>query len=339
MPSLKVNDDIEFTYTDNGAPATENYKTLIIIHGHTFHSGSFQRLNDPAASQSVRLICVNRREYCGSTLLNEDQLRIFASGTDDERTKLIAQLGFELALFVDALITKCSLPKSGGVTITAWSLGNLFMVSLLSALSRLPATTKEHLASYIKGIILWDPPSQALGITSPPNSYVLLSDETLPAEERGKVFGVWVASYWKHGDLSTHDFNQLEQRKADPSKAASTSNMTLEQLLQATDFAPGDRCDTLVVAPEFKEVLEKQTKILLDPDLRALLNRAKFTYLFCDNSPWNIIYGAWVMENRVKEANNTQTHIDFKVMKGANHFLMWDEPEIFMKELLSCMEY
>ncbi|KIJ48139.1 hypothetical protein M422DRAFT_247885 [Sphaerobolus stellatus SS14] len=164
-------------------------------------------------------------------------------------------------------------------------------------------------------------------------------DETLPVVERGKVFGVWCASYWKHGDLSTQGFNQLEQRKADPSKAASTSNMTLEQLLQATDFAPGDRCDTVIVAPEFREVIEKQTKTLLDPDLRALLNGAKFTHLIGDNCSWNVIYGGWVMESRVKEANNPQTHIEFKVMKGANHFLMWDEPEVCMKELLSCMEY
>ncbi|KIJ48137.1 hypothetical protein M422DRAFT_247882 [Sphaerobolus stellatus SS14] len=213
------------------------------------------------------------------------------------------------------------------------------MVSLLSAFNCLPAATKERLANNIKGFILWDPPSSALGITSPPNSYTPLRDETLPAEERGKVFRVWCASYWKHRDLSTQDFNQLEQRKADPSKAASTSNMTLEQLLQATDFAPGDRCETVVMAPGFKEVIEKQTKTLLDLDLRALLNGTKFTHLFGDNCPWSIIYGAWVMESRVKEVNNPQTHIDFKVIKGANHFLMWDEPEVCMKELLGCMEY
>jgi hypothetical protein len=40
MPSLTVNDNIKFFYTDNGAPSPGSYKTLILIHGHTFHSGT-----------------------------------------------------------------------------------------------------------------------------------------------------------------------------------------------------------------------------------------------------------------------------------------------------------
>ncbi|KAJ7849292.1 hypothetical protein B0H13DRAFT_2361313 [Mycena leptocephala] len=68
MPSLTLESGVVFGYTDSGAvTGGGDYTTLVIIHGHTFHSGTFQRLNPLAQPNSLRIISVNRREYPGSS--------------------------------------------------------------------------------------------------------------------------------------------------------------------------------------------------------------------------------------------------------------------------------
>jgi len=338
MPTVSVRDDLQYFYTDSGTPSASNYKTIIIIHGHTFHSGTFQRLLPLAASRSLRVICLNRREYPGTTPFSPAELKIFASGTEEERTKLIEQQGIDLASFVDALIKQCSLPKDGGITIAAWSMGNIFLLSLLSSVNLLPTDIKKNLQDYVKNVILWDPPSQALGITSPPGSYVPLWDESLAPEARGPAFGIWAASYWKHGNLSTHDIGQLNQRDAEKSKKPSTENMGGE-ILSAADFTVGDKCETVLVAPEFKNVLDKQTdKALFDPSVRKVWAGASFTHLYGDANSWNIIYSNWILEDKVKSAGTPKPLIDFKVITGANHFVMWDEPETALDNLQACIK-
>lgn len=41
MFKTKVTDTIEFAYHDSGAPPNKSeYETIILIHGHTYHSGA-----------------------------------------------------------------------------------------------------------------------------------------------------------------------------------------------------------------------------------------------------------------------------------------------------------
>jgi alpha-beta hydrolase superfamily lysophospholipase len=42
MKYMKVTDDIEFAYHDSGAPPgkADDYTTIVIIHGYTYHSGA-----------------------------------------------------------------------------------------------------------------------------------------------------------------------------------------------------------------------------------------------------------------------------------------------------------
>lgn len=48
---MKVTDDVEFAYLDSGAPPGkgDDYTTIIIIHGHTYHSGPFVSLTSGRA--------------------------------------------------------------------------------------------------------------------------------------------------------------------------------------------------------------------------------------------------------------------------------------------------
>ncbi|TFK38672.1 hypothetical protein BDQ12DRAFT_735341 [Crucibulum laeve] len=336
MPTIQVK-DLNFFYTDSGAPSSAVYRTFIIIHGHTFHSGAFQRLLPLAAAQSLRVICVNRREYPGTTSFTTEELRVFAEGSEKERALLIEQQGIDLGLFVDAVIQKCALPKEGEITLAAWSLGNAFLISILASVNLLPTESKERLQAYVKTAILWDPPSHTLGIKSPPGSYVPLWDEALAPEARGPAFGVWAASYWKHGDIFSRNFDQLEHRIPDLSKKPSTDNMTHEELLSLTDFVPGGKCETILCEPEFANVLMNQTqKALFDPEVRKTWSRAEFWNMYSDSNPWNVVYASWILEEMVKAAKTVQPLLKFKVNEGANHFLMWDEPEKALHALQDC---
>ena len=44
MPTLSVGNDIVFHYTDSGPIEKTEYSTLVLVHGHTFHTGMLPSL-------------------------------------------------------------------------------------------------------------------------------------------------------------------------------------------------------------------------------------------------------------------------------------------------------
>lgn len=169
---VEVSKDIKFTLTDSGPPPnTENYTTLLIVHGHTYHAGMssvlldfselkadldlFKKLGPLAKASAVRVICVNRREYNGSTPHTPEELRVYKAGGDEERTMLLSEEGRNLALCMDAVIQKCAIPAAGHVALVGWSLGNTFTMAVMASIASLPYDSKYRLKESIKSFILW----------------------------------------------------------------------------------------------------------------------------------------------------------------------------------------
>ncbi|KAF8898011.1 hypothetical protein CPB84DRAFT_1681629 [Gymnopilus junonius] len=312
MPSLTVRDNICFHYTDSGPPNKPNYSSLFIIHGHTFHSdtprmtsvasnslylGAFRKITPLAASNGLRIICVNRREYPGSSPFTPEELRVFNEGCDAERAKLLNEQGILLCELVDSLINTLSLPKEGGITISSWSMGCIFAIAMLTAISDLPKGVRERLRGHVRKLLLWDPPATTIGTADPPGSYVPLFDTSLPPEARGPTFGVWVSSYFKHGNLSSHNFDQLNQRDPDPSRQATILKMTPEEIAANTDFAPGPKYDTVLCSPSFAGVHWDQTnKALFDPECREQWGGLDVVHMYGDSNSWIILNGLWSLE-------------------------------------------
>ncbi|KAJ6449075.1 hypothetical protein C8R45DRAFT_777116, partial [Mycena sanguinolenta] len=170
---------VQFTFTDSGPLSLEGYTTFILVHEHTYHSGVFKKLVPLAKDNSVRIVCVNRREYQGSTPHTPEELRIYQEGSDEEWTKLMGEEGVNLALCIDAIIQKCALPESSHVALVGWSSGTTFTMAAMSSIASLPNDSRNRLAKYIKTFILWEPPSQGLGIEGPESPYVPLSPRHL----------------------------------------------------------------------------------------------------------------------------------------------------------------
>ncbi|KAJ6544334.1 Alpha/Beta hydrolase protein [Mycena capillaripes] len=338
MPSLTLKSGVVFFYTDSGAVAGGgDYTTLVIIHGHTFHSGTFQRLNPFAQPNSLRIISVNRREYPGSSPYSTEELNAFADGNDAERASLLEQQGRDLAMFLDALIEEKSLPQTGGIALIGWSLGALFLLALIASLETLSVAAKERLSSFVHTVVLFQVPSLALGLPTPSGWLIPHTDPDISPEDRGPAFAKWVSSYFVHGDLSTHNLDHLTYNNTDPLKLATIDNLKPEELFAMTDFAPGDKYDNIVALPPFAELVFNQTnKALFDSTVRRAWSRTRFWAVYGSAEPWNIIYGAWFLEDQSRAANDPELAINFKVMDGSNHFLVWEDPEKALNELKEC---
>ena len=163
-----------------------------------------------------------------------------------------------------------------------------------------------------------DPPSHLLGFPIPPGGYAPLSDPDIPEEARGPIFAKWVSSYFKHGDLSSRDVSQLEQREVDTSKKPTTDTIPLEELLTITDFGPAAKCERFLgESQQFLSVLIKQTtKALFDPQIREYWGGHSVWYVYCEASVWLVQCAAWNLEEMDKTSE-----INFKPISGANHFV------------------
>ncbi|KAJ6483297.1 Alpha/Beta hydrolase protein [Mycena sanguinolenta] len=333
--TVEVSTGVQFTLTDSGPPSTESYMTFILVHGHTYHSGVFKKLGPLAQDNSARIVCVNRREYGGSTPHTPEELCVYQAGNDEERTRLLGEEGVNLALCFDAIIQKSALPASGHVALVGWSLGNTFTMAAMASIASLPHDSRDRLAKYIKTFLLWDAPSQALGIEGPENPYVPLYDMTIPDGARGQAFGVWVASYFTHGDLSLHDEKNL-QRKPDEKPSPTFHDLPFESLLAITDFSVGVKCDTILTEPTFKWVVKKIIdSALLDPKTREAWGHPKVVYMWGTENAWKVPRAAWDVERRVQDAKG-KAPVAFYPIPGANHFLMWEDENKALKVLLGC---
>ncbi|KAJ7075380.1 hypothetical protein B0H15DRAFT_956538 [Mycena belliarum] len=350
--------NVEFTYTDSGLPnGAHSYTTLILVHGHTFHAGVFRKLQLLAAAEgSARIICINRREYEGSTIYSPPERAVFkdknqGSATDAQRLALLETEGLHLAYCISNIIEQCALPAD--VALVGWSLGNTFtraaMVSITSDL--LEEDRKKILGAHVTLFILWDPPSHALGIESPPppHGYVPLLDKDLAPEQRGLVFGTWVASFFEHPAYKTkpavHKADQLLYRIEEAKKPPTFHDTPLPELLALTNFAVGGISDTAITEPCFiPAVQEIIDRALFDTATREAWTlggeraAVKVAYICTEASSWNIPWAMWDIQHRIEKANDKELSIAFYSIPNANHFFMWEDPKRALASLMECIK-
>jgi hypothetical protein len=140
----------------------------------------------------------------------------------------------------------------------------------------------------------------------------------IPEEERAAFFPKYVSSYYKHGDLSSREFSQLEQVVGDTSRKPTTETMTPEELQSIIDFVPAAKCEIVFIeSPSFLSLNRKQAaKAFFDPQVREAWGGQLVSCVYCENSIWNAIYAAWNLEKEDKASE-----IKFKPIPNANHFV------------------
>ncbi|KAF8589583.1 hypothetical protein K439DRAFT_1521297 [Ramaria rubella] len=348
MPSLTVSPSgsdrpINLFYLDSGQPSeTEIYTTIVIIHGHSFHSGIFQRALPLAASRRLRLICVNRRDYAETTLFSSSELKILSEGDETERAAFVEQRGVEFALFLNQLIDELSLPppttdgKDGGIALMGWSLGNVVALAIVASISSFPGTVKARLQKYVRVFMIHSAPGVALGLPKPQKYYNPTHDESIPESQRGDVFAHWASGYFSHGQLSERNLDSLAYRDSDPSRKPTVARMSHEELVSVIDYAPGPRSE-LYFNTRFEDTLFQQTsKVLFDFSTTSLWPRMTIWMVYGDSSAWMVVYSAWEIEKLTKD--HGERMVKLLPVEGENTFMFWDNPEKALDACVYCLE-
>lgn len=194
MPLAPVNDKGGVLYyEDTGIPGdSTDYVTVILLHGVIFHGGErsimgcltvseinpvnnfhgrsdiFKPLSPYARSHDLRFVRINLRDYPHSTPLSQEEIDAILEQRENTNDILLS-MGQELAAFLTWFIEMEKTPEMktvsasgtdpesrphGGVSVLAWSMGNLVPMALVAHLDKLPANTKALLEKYMRSWIL-----------------------------------------------------------------------------------------------------------------------------------------------------------------------------------------
>lgn len=201
-----------------------------------------------------------------------------------------------------------------------------------------------------------DPPYPVHGIHDPPNrGWIPLHDMTLAPEERISTFARWVCAYYLHPNLSSRDPSQLIDRVEDV-KLPSLTGATPEELANMVDTTTDAKGEGALAGTMDEECMtnvlkDRMKKALLNPEVRKTWGEASFWCIYGDQSPWNVIWGVWQLEDLSKSIGLPLT---IKAMEGANHFVssnrvlvwngltqvlqvMYDDPEQVIETIKSCL--
>ncbi|OBZ68451.1 hypothetical protein A0H81_11547 [Grifola frondosa] len=309
MPFANLSGGVSFYFEDYGVPPsnTQTYTTLVMLHGSAFHSATFHRLVPFAHKHDIRLVLLNRRGYPNTTPFTASELQCLDTGDVQAQSNLLASRGSHIAEFL--------------VCLLGWSLGNSPVVSFLAHVNELTAVEQAVLETNLRTVIVYDPPSVALGLPPPPGTfYIPLQDENIPIADRLGLFMQWVSSY------NTHPISSLEIHEEIASQV-SFEPMEAEMKFQAIPtevyFDHFMRAYFPLLSAGGSEAGEDShtfTKPAL-PEIRV-------RHIWCDMSLWNAVWSAWYVEKMLAENGSSGGRdVELILFKGVNHFGHWDRPE------------
>ncbi|KAI0759406.1 hypothetical protein BD413DRAFT_274853 [Trametes elegans] len=307
----------------------------------TFTAHVFEPLMSVASNAGVRFVSLNRRDYPRSTPLTPDDNRILSSGTDKEKGTFLRARGVELGRFIDRFIHQQNLPAppngaqgiAGGVALLGWSLGATFIFSALANVDALPSQSQARLSQHLRALIMYEPPTVALGSPRPPQLWSPLIDTNLPEKERVPALLPWLTVYFNHGDLSTRDTDVLSYYVPGLSRVPTIYNMSEQERARVVWTESSDKSEMLFMFFFEPQINATYKRACYDRSVRDKFPLLKMWNIMAEHSSPHGIPSFWTMEQDNKEHGGG--FVDFKVVSGGNHLMQWDEPDILFK---ACIE-
>ncbi|KAF5319610.1 hypothetical protein D9619_008564 [Psilocybe cf. subviscida] len=335
MLSIKVTDTIKFAYHDSGPPPNKTvYDTVVLIHGHTYHTGTFKPMLDQAHDFGFRIILPNRRLYPGSTPYTKEEVdALQADKSVDDRTQAFLKQGEYLLKFVNNVIAEHKLQS---VLLVGWSLGTAFLNATVASITTVGEDLRANLRKTVKSIVWWDTPASAHGLPNPPTGgWVPLYDLSLTPEERGPAFAHWLAQYYPHKDLDKKDCHGLIYKITTPIKRPTFTGVSFDELLTKVDLTAGVNGDDPIGDIPFQPIVDIVRKLaVFNKPVRDEWGNVPFIVLYGDESPYNVQWAVWKFE---EEAEKTGLPIRTIPMSGANHFAMEDHTKLTFETLRTCI--
>ncbi|CAL1712123.1 unnamed protein product [Somion occarium] len=339
MPTAQVNEEgAVLFYEDSGPPAdSTTYTTVVLIHGLIFHGAVFRRLLPHAVPKNLRLVSVNLRDYPGSSPYAQSELDAFRSANENVQTEAITNL--EKQRNEDGTV-------SGGLALITWSMSNILSLSFLAHADTLPHATKSLLDKYLRTIVLHDASIATLGVnpyiaaTSLGSSstvlYSPLRDQSLPFPERVKRFSTWVSSYYtKVDDLATLTPDLIISREPiqGAGKIPTVQRMSPEEIRATTDFGVLERSHDsirLVNSRIYSRNLRRALGVGMEGE-DIPWPKVKVLALWCDTGIVDTVWAAKAIYDLLHGEEGVTREVALQKLEGANHFVHWDEPELFVE--------
>ncbi|KAJ7238346.1 Alpha/Beta hydrolase protein [Mycena haematopus] len=244
-----LSDGVNIFFTDSGAPAAADYTTLVVFHGTGFNGFSLTPLHQHAHQHNFRTILCNRRGYYGSTQYTDDEIAELHEGDKAFQDRLALQIARLLEYFIEHQHTPRPTDdgKKGGFILMGWSFGGASALALLSDPAAIPGQLYETIEPYLRSLVLYDPPFEALGHSPPPlpELYNAFADPAYTTFDAKFInFQYWISSYSKHPNIASGDAAGMFVAKPPADTANSTfGRWTDEEKARYTDKAAAIRVD------------------------------------------------------------------------------------------------
>ncbi|THH03630.1 hypothetical protein EW145_g6131 [Phellinidium pouzarii] len=216
---------VDFAYIDSGAPKSDDYTTVVCIHGHSYHAQTFVRLLPQCPQHNLRIIAFNRRDYLGSAPYSADELSALHSTDAAKHRAFLHARGLEVAYLLVWVIRTLQIPpvredgntntKKGGLALLGWSLGNITSLAFLAHLQGYPKDLIKVLEPHLRHFFIYvtllyvldfinvdgvyvESTLSFLGYEPPPGAYHPLWDPDIPGPLKGAAIDRWFTSYFSH---------------------------------------------------------------------------------------------------------------------------------------------
>ncbi|KAK0484416.1 hypothetical protein IW261DRAFT_1456391, partial [Armillaria novae-zelandiae] len=329
---------VELAYLDSGAPShASSYPTIFAVHGMIYTNQTFQKVMKVAPSNGARFVAIQRRPFPGSTPFTAEELHVILNGGSSEadRDAQIAARGHEVASFVDAFIQKFKLPplsddgKTGGVALLGWSEGGAFPIAAVASSDTLPTHVQARLSSYVRSLIVYECVPPVLGFPTPTQNWAPLNDTTIPENLRLPAFGQWSTGYFDHGHItlsSAHNLDSLSWVLSSPERVPSFYNIPAHELKTIATYGNDASTDLPFLYFFSNQLKATYNKVFNDTNIAEKFPHMKKSFLCGEKTSAFAVAGWWAAQDDQKD-NGTDTGVKFKLIHGANRFLIWDDPE------------
>ncbi|TCD61717.1 hypothetical protein EIP91_008026 [Steccherinum ochraceum] len=338
---------------ESEAPPTDDYLTLVMVHGYAWHAGIFKRLLPFASKHNTRIVLINRRDYPGSEPFTTDDLAKL-NLVEGLREFMKDRAKEVYVLLMESIKTGRVSPK-GGIVLGAWSWGTQFTTALLAHAASLPAENGIDVVSNIRFVVhlgalhtskkllsstdstLSDMPSHFMGYPPKKEFWMPLFDMSLDPNERVRLFARWVTGHFMHGE--TADEIVPSDYSADiPPTLDTMTPEDLESTLCIAPGAPGASDDVLVrVIMQTGVCVDLKRAAFFDIDPSSDWAKVKLRMIFADRSTWAEFWAAEGMRLEIEKAEKEgKPHRDIEIVRfrNVNHYACWDHPERTLVMLL-----
>jgi pimeloyl-ACP methyl ester carboxylesterase len=340
---LKLPDGIEIFYNDSGpVPGSEDYTTLVTLHGSGFNGEGFQPMINCAHSKNFRVINWNRRHYRGTTPYSEEELDDLKKGCKAFFDKHAAQIAWFLAHLVQVEQVPKPDPeaKTGGIVVMGWSFGNATSLTILSDPNAIEKSVYETIEPYLRSVFLYDPPFIALGIQEPdhPVYHPWHDTEHGTPEEGAKAFERWVSSYYTHPGIYLPEYKSSGLNYGKCTDHYTISGWSDEQRLAWFDGNATALTEIPAFHGEPRNTLRRQTHQVIydEAQVSTFFPNVTLIHNVGENTVWHCMHSYQVTKKRYEEAlarGEKPRKTTFIFTKGANHFMHYECPEVLLQQV------